>query len=221
MDVTQALERRRTVRAFREQPVPRETLIAILGAALHAPSWANTQPWEIYVAGGEALERMRKVYVEWTRREVPAQPDLPFPDEWPSVCRERTRSLTAGRADILGVPPDDEQFRQDFLQSNRRFFGAPSVVYLCMDRCLSSWSVHDLGVMSQSIMLAAQDHGVDSAIAVNLVCYPDVIRDELGIPEELLIVIGVALGYADDSDLSDRFRSPRRSFADVVRLVGI
>jgi nitroreductase len=76
-------------------------------------------------------------------------------------------------------------------------------------------------MMSQSIMLAAQDHGVDSAIAVNLVCYPDVIRDELGIPEELLIVIGVALGYADDSDLSDCFRSPRRPFADVVRLVGI
>ena len=221
MDVTQALERRRTVRAFREEPVPRETLVAILGASLHAPSWANTQPWEIYAAGGEPLERIRKVYVEQTRREVPARPDLPFPDEWPSVCRERTRSLTAGRADILGVPPDDAQFRQDFLESNRRFFGAPNVVYLCMDRCLTSWSVHDLGMMSQSIMLAAQDHGVDSAIAVNLVCYPDVIRDELGIPDELLIVIGVALGYADDSDPSDCFRSPRRPFADVVRLVGI
>jgi nitroreductase len=73
--------------------------------------------------------------------------------------------------------------------------------------------------MAQSIMLAAQDHGIDSAIAVNLVCFPDVIRTELGIPEELLIVIGIALGYADPSDPSDRFRSARRPFAEVVRVL--
>ncbi len=218
MDVTRALERRRTVRAFLAEPVPRETLAAILGAALHTPSWANTQPWEIYVAGGETLERIRKAFVERTHQEVPARPDLPFPEAWPTVCRERTRALTAGRAEILAVAPDDAQFRRDFLESNRRLFGAPDVVYLCMDRCLTSWSVLDLGMMAQSIMLAAQDHGVDSAIAVNLVCYPDVLRTELGIPEEQLIVIGVALGYADDSDPSACFRSPRRPFDEVVRL---
>ncbi len=187
-------------------------------AALRAPSWANTQPWEIYVAGGEALERIRKAYMERTEQGTAARPDLPFPEKWPDACRERTRALTAGRAEILGVAPDDAQFRQDFLESNRRFFGAPTVVYLCMDRCLTSWSILDLGMMAQSIMLAAQDHGIDSAIAVNLVCFPDVIRTELGIPEELLIVIGIALGYADASDPSDRFRSARRSFAEAVKV---
>lgn len=219
MEVTKALETRRTVRAFLAEPVPRKTVEAILEAALRTPSWANTQPWQIYVAGGDVLERMRMAFVERTHGGVRGQPDLPMPEEWPVACRERTKALTAGRGEILGVASDDAQFRQDFLESNRRFFGAPNVVYLCMDRCLTSWSILDLGMMAQSIMLAAQDLGVDSAIAVNLVCYPDVLRAELGIPEELLIVIGIALGHADKSDPSDCFRSSRRSLGDVVTFV--
>ena len=71
MDVFEALQRRRTVRAFLDLPVPRETLETILGAALRTPSWANTQPWEIYVAGGEVLERVRATFVERTRAKVP------------------------------------------------------------------------------------------------------------------------------------------------------
>jgi len=221
MDVVEALESRRTVRSFLREPVPTKTLRAIIGAALRCPSWANTQPWEIYVAGGDALERLREAFVERTHQEVAMQPDLVFPTEWPSVCRERTRALSAGRAEFLGVSPGEPGFRQDFLESNRRFFGAPIVVYLCMDRCLSPWSIFDLGMMTQSIMLAAQSHGVESAVAVNLVAYPDVIRSELGIPEDLMIVIGVALGYADRSDPSDGFRSSRRTFEEAVELVDV
>ena len=221
MEVTQALASRRTVRAFLAEPVPRGTVAAILKAALRAPSWANTQPWEIYVAGGDTLERIRRAYIERTQQGMAASPDVPFPEVWPVACSERTRALTAGRAEIQGVPPDDARFRQDFLDSNRRFFGAPLVVYLCMERCLASWSMLDLGMMAQSVMLAAQDHGVESAIAVNLVCFPDVIRAELGIPDELSIVIGIALGYADTSDPSDSFRSSRRSFAEAVKLVDV
>jgi nitroreductase len=222
MEVTQALASRRTVRAFLPGPVPRDTVTAILEAALHAPSWANTQPWEVYVAGGDTLDRIRKVSIERTRQGRPApRPDVPFPEEWPAACRERTRALTAGRAELLGVAVEDAQFRQDFLDSNRRFFDAPLVVYLCMDRSLTSWSMLDLGMMAQSIMLSAQDHGVESAMAVNLVCFPDVIRSELGIPEELLIVIGIALGYADTSDPSDGFRSSRRSLHEAVKLVDV
>ncbi len=105
--------------------------------------------------------------------------------------------------------------------ANRSFFGAPCAVYLCMDRILGTWSIFDLGAMCQSITLAAQDQGVDSAIAINLVVYPDLLRDELGIPPELLIVIGIALGYPDSGDPEDAFRSTRRPLGDAVRFVDI
>lgn len=217
MDVAAALEARRTVRAFEPRPVPRSTVRTILEAALRTPSWANTQPWDIWVADGDALERIRQAFVERTRAGAAGKPDLELPKQWPEVCRERTKALTAGRAKLAGVSTEDRSFQEDFVRRNRRFFGAPCVVYLCMDRSLTVWSVFDLGAMSQSIMLAAQEHGVDSAVAINLVFYPDVIREEMGIPDQESIVIGIALGYADHTHPADGFRSTRRLFDDAVR----
>jgi nitroreductase len=221
MDVGDALRARRTVRAFLGRPVSRETLEAILTDALRTPSWANTQPWEIFVAGGDALERIRRASEERTVAKVPSNPDVPFPAAWTAACRERTKELTAGRARVRGVSTEDPAFHRGFHMSNRRFFEAPCAVYLCMDRMLGTWSIFDLGAICQSLTLAAQDHGVESAIAINLVVYPDLLRAELGIPENLLIVIGIALGYADHADPEDSFRSERRPLGDAVRFIGI
>ena len=221
MDVGDALRARRTVRAFLDRPVPRETLEAILDDARATPSWANTQPWEIFVAGGDVFQRIRRISGERTLEKVPSDPDVPFPGAWTPECRARTKELTAGRAEVRGTTPEDPAFHHDFLMANRAFFGAPCAVYLCMDQTLGAWSMFDLGAMCQSITLAAQDHGVDSAIAINLVVYPDMLRNELGIPRELLIVIGIALGYPDAEDAEDAFRSARRPLSDAVRFVGI
>jgi nitroreductase len=221
MQVGDALRARRTVRAFLDRPVPRQTLEAILDDALATPSWANTQPWEIFVAGGDAFERIRRISGERTRAKAPSDPDVPFPGAWTPECRARTKELTAGRAEIRGTTPEDPGFHHDFLMANRAFFGAPCAVYLCMDRTLGTWSMFDLGAICQSITLAAQDHGVDSAIAINLVVYPDLLRDELGVPEQLLVVIGIALGYPDATDPEDAFRSARRPLSEAVRFVGI
>ena len=221
MDVGNALKARRTVRAFLPRPVPREILEAILSDALRTPSWANTQPWEIFVAGGEELERIRQMSEQRTLDKIPSNPDVAFPGAWTPECRERTKELTAGRAELRGVTPEDPAFHHEFLMANRRFFGAPCVVYLCMDQTLGMWSMFDLGAMCQSVALAAQDHGVDSAIAVQLVVYPDMLRSVLHISRELLIVIGIALGYVDAAGPEDRFRSLRRPLGEAVRFVGI
>ena len=57
MNVIEALNSRTSIRAFKSDPVSRETIFKIMEAAIRSPSWANTQPWEIYVAAGEALGR--------------------------------------------------------------------------------------------------------------------------------------------------------------------
>ncbi len=221
MKVSNALHNRRTVRAFLDQPVSRETLESILVAALRTPSWANTQPWELVVAAGDPLERIRAASIARTRDKVPGTPELDLPGGWPEECRTRTKELTAGRARTAGTTVDDPAFHREFVEANRRFFDAPCVVYLCMDSILGHWSVYDLGALAQSIMLAAVEHGVDSATAINFVWYPDVIRAELGVPDHLKIVIGIALGYVDDTAPEDGFRSERRSLDDAVRFVGM
>jgi len=221
MEVTDALKRRFTVRAFKPDPVDRNTLEKILESALKAPSWANTQPWEIYVAGGEVLNKLREAYVQNLKNCVQRSPDLAAPKQWPLALQRRMESLRAERTTTLERVCLDKTTLKDLSEMNYHFFYAPAVAYLCMDRTLTPWSVFDLGLLAQSIMLAAQNYGVDSATAVTLVAHPDLIRQELKIPDDLSIIIGIALGFADPGHPQNQFRSSRRTVQDAVTFLGI
>jgi len=221
MNVIDALNSRFTVRAFEPDPVPEETILKILDAATRAPSSGNTQPWELFVAGGDALDRIRHGYEERFKKGVPGSPDLPAPRQWPPALQKRMDDLRAERFESMGKEHDDTMTRRVMSERAHQFFGAPTVVYLCMNRTLTAWSIFDMGLLAQSIMLAAQQCGVDSATAALLISYPDLIRAELGIPAELSILMGVALGYRDRQHPLNQYRSPRRPLKEVVRLKGL
>lgn len=220
MDVRDALNLRFTCRAFKEEPVSKEVLFKIMNDATRSPSWANTQPWEIFVAGGEVLESIRRNYMERFSKDVPINPDIPWVENWPHEMEERIQELGIQRFKHLKISRDDKNARNANYRLNFKFFDAPAVVYLCMKEDLTEWSIFDMGLISQSIMLAAQGYGVDSAPAVNLVAYPDVIREEIEIPNELAIIFGIALGYKDDKSPQNTFRSPRRPLKEVVNIHG-
>ncbi|MGZ8873646.1 MAG: nitroreductase family protein [Halobacteriota archaeon] len=74
MNVIDALNSRFTVRAFEPDPVHKGTILKILDAATRAPSSGNTQPWELFVAGGDALDRLRRAFEERFRKGCRAAP---------------------------------------------------------------------------------------------------------------------------------------------------
>jgi nitroreductase len=93
MGVIDALNSRFTVRAFKPDPAHRGTILKILDAATRAPLSGNTQPWELSVAGGDALDRLRHAYEEHFSKGVPGSPDLPAPQQWPPPYKSaRTNS---------------------------------------------------------------------------------------------------------------------------------
>jgi nitroreductase len=220
MNVIDALNSRHSVRAFKPDPVAKETITKIVAGATRAPSWGNTQPWEIFVASGEPLERLRKAFLARFEQGQPIQPDLPRPPSWPPALRQRMAENAARRYTTLGMDPNDEKAKRDSNRRNFEFFDAPVMVYLCMDRTLAPWSIFDMGMAAQSLMLAAQEYGVDSVPAVNLVGYPDLIRAEVGIPISLMVLIGIALGYGDPTQPVNQYRSQRRPLDEVVRFIG-
>ncbi len=57
MDVLEAIKGRRSIRKYREDPVPQEKVDKILEAAIWAPSAHNSQPWEFIVLRNEELKR--------------------------------------------------------------------------------------------------------------------------------------------------------------------
>jgi nitroreductase len=221
MDVLDALNSRFTARAFKPDSIDRQTLEKVMAAALKSPSWANTQPWEVYLAGGEVLNRLREAYVANLKNCVARNPDLTAPKQWPPALLMRMETLRAERMATLERVCLDKAVIKDLAEMNYHFFHAPVVAYICMDRTLTPWSIYDLGLFSQSLMLAARHYGLDSAPAVTLAAHPDLIRKELNIPDDLQIIIGIALGYADRSHPQNQFRSPRRTVQEVVNFKGI
>jgi nitroreductase len=50
MELEEAIKGRRSIRAFKPQDVPEETVERLIDAARHAPSAGNIQPWEFVIA---------------------------------------------------------------------------------------------------------------------------------------------------------------------------
>lgn len=215
MNVNEALQTRRSCRAFKPDPVDRDTLLAVLSDALRTPSWANSQPWEIFVTGGEVLKEINQAYLENSRNHISASPDIPRPKSWPTSINARAKELMSGISLAAG------EVAKQFGELNQKFFYAPAVIYLCMDKSLTAWSMFDLGALSQSIMLAAAERGLATMPAVTLVGYPEILRSKLNIPGNLSIVFGIAIGYEDEQHPINKFKSARRPVSDVATIKGI
>lgn len=171
------------------------------------------------MATGDALDRLRRKYLQNFEQGVPFGHDLPMPKEWPQEHQERMNELKTTHMALLGEDPKDQEKRKKFTENNLRFFGAPAVIFLCLNKTLSSWSLFDLGAFSLSIMLAAQHYGLNTVPAVMMVAYPDLIRQELSIPPELNIAFGIALGYADPDNIENKLKTTRRSINDFARIL--
>ena len=211
MDVIEAILARHSVRDFSSKPVSKETVMNILEVATRSPSGGNSQPWEVFVASGATIEKIRKMYQKRLQGggRPPERPPLP------SFIQERMTIIRNERLRLLGLDPADPASGKVFTEWSSRLYGAPVLVVVCMDKALPSNL--DIGIFAQTVCLAAQGYGVDSFIAGSFLSHPDVLRQELDIPENLNVVAGIGLGYPDPDSIINTYRSPRRPIQEVVR----
>jgi nitroreductase len=217
MDAIKAILARHSVRDFSAKPVPRDTVMKILEAATRSPSGGNGQPWEVFVAAGATMEKIRKIYQERAQGGAggprPGGPGGPPPQ--PAFIQERMTTIRNERMQLLGLDPADPASGKVFMEWGARLFGSPVMAVVCMDKALSSNL--DIGMFIQSVCIAAQGAGVESFIASAFVSHQDVLRQELGIPENFNIITGIGLGYANPKAIINTYRSPRRPIQEVVR----
>ena len=214
MEVKDAMMARRSYRSYLPRAIPKEKIERALAAAQRSPSWANSQPWEVYVVTGEAFERIKSGYMRNHADGAGQDPDIPFPTEWTEDAKRRLGGLISGMKRDCG-----EAFLR-FDDMCKSFFGAPAAVFLCVDRKLSQWSMYDLGAYSQSLLLALADEGIGGIQAAMAAVYPDIVRAETGIPDNLAIVIGIPIGFVDEGDALNSFVSERDPLEKSVSWVG-
>jgi len=216
MDVIEAIRTRRSIRGFKPDPVPGETLREILDIATRAPSGMNTQPWEITVVTGKTLDNIRQGNLEMLRSAAAANPAVPV-RPFEGKYRERQIGVAVQLFQSMGITEEDREKRAGWLQRGFRFFDAPAAFILSADKSvIASMAVFAIGSLSQTICLAALRYGLGTCIEDQGVRFPDVLRKCADIPESHQPVVSIAIGYPDWDFPANQVVSTREPLENVV-----
>lgn len=213
---------RRSIRGYKPDVIPRETLDEIIGAAAQSPSSMNTQPWYVHVVTGDVLDRIRAGNTE--RMIATGKPDREIRGHgrYEGDHRDRQKRVAAQLFEAAGIGWDNKEQRQDWTMRGFRQFDAPVSVIGCIDRELedSTEAYFDLGQFVHAMVLAAWDRGVGCVINGQGIMQSTVVRTEANIPEDQLIVITVAMGYPMDDFPANDVVSERRSVDEIATYLG-
>lgn len=220
MEALEAIRHRKSIRTYKPDPVSGHLVKEILDAAVRAPSWGNTQPWEFAVVGGPKLKELLKLLQAKAEAGAEPAPDLPFPS-FPERLRQRTAENAARRLEVMGIAREDRERRRLEGLRGSRLFDAPVAIYIYMERELNPYALLDLGFVLQNIMLAAHARGLGSVPLAAGVRYGAAVREFLGIPDSKALVLSLALGYPDPQAPANQFTSTRVPQGEVVSWHGV
>jgi nitroreductase len=208
---------RRSVRAFRPDPVPREELEAMLTLARYTPSNSNMQPWLVEVVAGATRDRLSEALVS-AMTEGRYSIDFDNSEEMYTDSHAQRREAMGERLyDALGIARDDMEGRNAWYLDNLRFFGAPHAVLLFMSPKANERMANDVGMYGQTLMLAMAAHGVSSCPQGILGFFADTVRETLGVPAGNRLLFGISFGYADDASPVNNVDMPRVPLSENTR----
>jgi nitroreductase len=203
-DLDETILARHSTRLFlRDKPAPRELVIEALDLAIRAPSNSNIQPWRLVFNSGPARDRLVKALLEEAEKGEPRVPSLP------EVFHHFRSDLGALVYGSMGVPRHDTEARRVAVLRNWEFFRAPLGAIVCMHRDLDYVDALGVGMFLQTFMLALTARGIGSCVQVSIAGYPDVIREQLGVVEDLRILCGLSIGYPDPDFPGNNLHTPR------------
>jgi nitroreductase len=216
MDLMQAIMERRSIRAFKPDPVSREKMEEILNIAINAPSAINLQPWEFTVVMGEEKDRLsRKLVKLYREKQISCSPGNVKP-----LADSFTRR---GVASFELMNPILEQMGTDFNrfinEGSCNFYGAPTAVIVCLDNAFSSARLVDIGIVLGYITLIAYSFGLGTCPIGLINAYEDDIKELLNIPDNKDVVIGIALGHPDWDSPVNKFKTPREGLDGFARWI--
>jgi nitroreductase len=218
MNVIKALAQRKSTRAFLSTEVEPEKINTILDAARHAPSGTNTQPWQVAVVTGEAKIKLQSKLEEAFRAGDKGKADYTYyPDEWQQPYASRRKECGLLMYKTLGIRREDKERQVNQWAANYRAFDAPVLLLFFMDDVMQTGSYIDYGMFLQSVMLAAVDQGLASCPQASIADYPEIIKAELGYPENTVLLCGMALGYEDKDALVNSYRTSREDVDSFTR----
>ena len=210
-DVFDAARTRRSIRAYRPDPVAPEIVREVVALGRHAPSGSNVQPWRVHVLTGTTLQRVGGAIQRAFLADEPGhRRDYNYyTDPILEPYLARRRQCGWGLYGVLGIGRGDREKSKAYRARNYNFFGAPVGLVFTIDGQLERGSWLDYGMFLQTIMLAARARGLHTCAEAAIASYPDIVRRELDISADWIVICGMAMGYADPAAAVNTWQPPR------------
>ncbi len=232
--ILKMLKQRRSIRAFKPEPVPEALLHDVLEAALQAPSWGNVQPYRVAVASGDVA---KEISAELTTRFNTAakvqraglfakfgalmkggiKPDGDYNTimKYPAELGARYRDTGHGLYGTLGIERGDKAARHAQMARNFSFFDAPTALFIFCESSLGVYGPLDTGIFMQSLALAAEERGLGTCMQAALATWAGPVKARFDIPENYKLICGMSIGYKAD-DKVNSFAPKRRSLEELL-----
>lgn len=221
LNVSDAIEGRRSTRAFLKTPVSEATLTSILNTARFAPSGVNTQPWQVVVVRGEYIQQIGRAIIEARETGTPENPDYHYyPTAWVEPYKSRRKACGLALYSSVNIGLQETEKRKKQWYQNYYFFGAPVGLLFFLDATLEKGSWVDMGMFIQNVMLAAREQGLETCPQASLAEYPDIVRKIVSVSKEKALLCGMAVGYADKTAPINHYRTDREPVASFTKWLG-
>jgi nitroreductase len=216
VSVEEAILTRHSVREYASKEIDPETWDKLLHLSLRAPSWKNSQPWKLRIVQGKSKEKMANKLVEAAKSNQPS-PETNWPESYPAYAKKRMFDLGMKIYGVAGIDRKDKSARDQFMLSNFKFFDAPAAIFITTDFDLNYYVGIDIGCMLQNLMLSARHLGLGTCPQAALGAFPQVVREELGLPSEEKVICGLSIGYPKEESSLNQFHTPREPQENLVK----
>lgn len=188
MNTLEAIAQRRSIRKYKEAPVPDELIEKVLAAATQAPSGMNRQPWHFVVVKEDKRMEMTRLMREGIQKAKEAGINI---------------ASSPGTARIMDLAPVTIfVFNSNLLNDDHE--------WTLIDRISNLMDVQSIGAAIQNMLLAAQELGLGTLWIGDVFYAYDELCAWMG--ETHQMVAAVALGYPDEEPPA----RPRKAVADVT-----
>jgi nitroreductase len=216
MDLIDVIKGRKSCRAFSSDPVSKELIEEMLSLATQAPSIINLQPWEFTVVAGEERERLsRRLIKAYREKQISCGPGNVKP-LLKTAGKRGAKTLSLMKPFFEEMRVDSNQYINE---GSCNFYGAPVAILLFFDDSFSKAAFVDVGVVLAYLVLIAHHFGLAACPIGLITAYANELKDELNIPENKILVVGLAIGHPDTKSPINRFKSPRDSLDKFLQWI--
>lgn len=223
MNVTEAVNSRRSVRQFLDKSVDKAILEQVLKTAQRSPSGGNTQPWNAVVVGGDELIRITAA-IKAKTATAPMGENMEYaiyPKNLDGRYEDQRRAVGRDMFESIGLAREDGAGRIAQMAKNWDSFGAPVQLFTYTRKYMGPPQWSDMGMWLQTVMLLLREAGLDSCSQEIWAMYGTHMRELLGIDDDHIFFCGMAIGYRDTDAPINNFDVPRVPISDAIEFRGL